>query len=58
MAAPFPASPSLARLLRQKPDEEANSEEGRRKRFRRAVVFVVAGAVLFAESLALALPYL
>src|SRR5271169_5268218 len=49
---------AVAKLLRQKPDRDSDSEEGRRKRFRRAVVFVVAGAVLFAESLALALPYL
>jgi hypothetical protein len=48
----------LAKLLRMKQEKGSDSDEARKKRLRRAVVFVIAGAVLFAESLALALPYI
>lgn len=51
-------SAALAKLLGHKADKGSDSEDERRKRFKRTVVFVLAGVVLFAESLALALPYI
>jgi hypothetical protein len=51
-------SAALAKLLKQRAEKGSDSEDQRRKRFRRAVVFTLAGVVLFAESLALALPYI
>ena len=51
-------SAALGRLLKQKEEKGLEKEDVKRKRLQRAVVFVFAGAVLFAESLALALPYI
>ncbi len=50
-------SAALAKLLNQKPDKGLEGDVARRKRFRRAVVFVMTGVFLLAESLALALPF-
>ena len=50
-------SAGLAKLLKQKGDPSSDSEEIKRKRLQRAIVFALAGALLFVESLALALPY-
>ena len=48
----------LAKLLGQKRESGSDDELLKKRRLQRALVFVLAGVVLFAESLALAFPYL
>ena len=50
-------SAAIAKILKMKNDPGSDSEMVRKKRLQRAVVFLIAGAVLFVEAFALALPF-
>jgi hypothetical protein len=51
-------SVALAKLLKQRADKGSDNEDEKKRRFQRAVVFVVTGAILFTEALILTFPYL
>ena len=48
---------TLSKLLKMGPGEGSVTDEEKKKRFRRSVIFVLSGVFLFFEALALALPY-
>jgi hypothetical protein len=49
---------ALAKLLKQRADKGSDTENEKRRRFQRAVVFVFSGAILFTEAIILTFPYL